>query len=291
MSPRLRLQVAAPSPLFDARLMSHLTPLESAVMDALVWQMGDRVPDLAAQVAASSPGLRRNTGAGLYSQMVVDANRPAANPDATGLFGTVHAMVGGLAQPIGFQVELRQGRLIALHGWSYGQDTRAIDFADTAFDEVFIVDDTGRSILYRPARPAPEPVSPRRRAAVPATPAPTAAPKPASKPAPRPAPKPAETPPPVAVRPTPSGADILAGLSDPTASRGGRLALVYLGASVLAAVAVLLAVAVFRFSWVFALIAAGWMLRSIHGKKGRVQMAALADQLDRQGVFQALKSR
>ena len=37
--------------------------------------------------------------------------------------------------------------------------------------------------------------------------------------------------------------------------------------------------------------AAGWMLRSIHGKKGRVQMAALADQLDRQGVFQALKSR
>ena len=38
-------------------------------------------------------------------------------------------------------------------------------------------------------------------------------------------------------------------------------------------------------------IAAGWMLRSIHGKKGRVQMAALADQLDRQGVFQALKSR
>ena len=158
------------------------------------------MPDLAAQVAASSPGLRRNTGAGLYSQMVVDANRPAANPDATGLFGTVHAMVGGLAQPIGFQVELRQGRLIALHGWSYGQDTRAIDFADTAFDEVFIVDDTGRSILYRPARPAPEPVSPRRRAAVPATPAPTAAPKPASKPAPRPAPKPAETPPPVAVR-------------------------------------------------------------------------------------------
>ncbi|MCA0369191.1 MAG: hypothetical protein LCH57_14215 [Proteobacteria bacterium] len=267
--------------------MSHLTPLESAVMDALVWQMGDRVPDLAAQVAASSPGLRRNTGAGLYSQMVVDGNRSAANPDATGLFGTVHAMVGGLAQPIGFQVELRQGRLIALHGWSYGQDTRAIDFANTAFDEIFIVDDTGRSILYRPARPAPGPVSPRPRAAVPATPAPTAAPKPVSKSAS----KPAETPPPVVVRPTPSGADILAGLSDPTASRGGRLALVYLGAYVLAAVAVLFAVAVFRFSWVFALIAAGWMLRSIHGKKGRVQMAALADQLYRQGVFQALKSR
>ena len=45
--------------------MSHLTPLESAVMDAMVWQMGESVPDLAAQAASSSPGLRRNTGAGL----------------------------------------------------------------------------------------------------------------------------------------------------------------------------------------------------------------------------------
>ena len=59
--------------------MSHLTPLESAVMDAMIWQMGDSVPDLRAQVAASSPGLRRNTGAGLYSQIVVDADRAIAN--------------------------------------------------------------------------------------------------------------------------------------------------------------------------------------------------------------------
>ena len=72
--------------------MAHLAPLEAAVMEAMVWQMGDSVPDLAAQVAASSPGLRRNTGAGLYSQFLVDANRRAANPDATGLFGTVHAL-------------------------------------------------------------------------------------------------------------------------------------------------------------------------------------------------------
>ena len=94
-----------------------------------------------------------------------------------------------------------------------------------------------------------------------------------------------------AARPTPSGAEIASAGSDPTASRAGRRFLVDLGAYVLAAVAVLFAVAVFSFSWVFALNAAGWMLRSIHGKKGRVQMAALADQLDRQGVFQALKSR
>ena len=68
--------------------MSHLTPLESAVMEAMAWQMGDSVPDLTAQAASSSPGLRRNTGAGLYSQFLVDADRRTANPDATGLFGT-----------------------------------------------------------------------------------------------------------------------------------------------------------------------------------------------------------
>ena len=128
--------------------MSHLTPLESAVMDAMIWQMGDSVPDLRAQVAASSPGLRRNTGAGLYSQIVVDADRAVANPDATGLFGTVHAMIAGLPDPVGFQIELRQGRLTALHGQSYGQDTRAIDFSTTAFEEVFTVDEAGHYGIF-----------------------------------------------------------------------------------------------------------------------------------------------
>lgn len=138
--------------------MSHLTPLESAVMDAMVWQMGDSVPDLAAQAASSSPGLRRNTGAGLYSRLIVDANRATRNPDATGLFGTVHVMVGDLPDPIGFQIELRQGRLTALHGQSYGQDTRAIDFSSTPL----------RRGLHRrrpwPVRPLPpRPARPRSR--------------------------------------------------------------------------------------------------------------------------------
>ena len=152
--------------------MSHLTPLESAVMDAMIWQMGDSVPDLRAQVADSSPGLRRNTGAGLYSQIVVDADRAVANPDATGLFGTVHAMIAGLPDPVGFQIELREGRLTALHGQSYGQDTRAIDFYNTPFGEIFTIDERGQSVLYRPARRAPEAVVSRPKAAArPAAPA------------------------------------------------------------------------------------------------------------------------
>ena len=262
--------------------MSHLTPLESAVMDAMIWQMGDSVPDLRAQVAASSPGLRRNTGAGLYSQIVVDADRAVANPDATGLFGTVHAMIAGLPDPVGFQIELRQGRLTALHGQSYGQDTRAIDFSTTAFEEVFTVDEAGRSILFRPARRASDPITPK------AKPAAQAAPKAQPKPAPKPAPKTSDHTLPSAAA-APSLAEMIAGLSNPTASRGGQLALVYLGAYALAAVFILFAHLVLHVGWIFGLVLAGWALRYLHGKKGRAQMAALAETLDRNGAFQALK--
>lgn len=262
--------------------MSHLTPLESAVMDAMVWQMGDSVPDLAAQAASSSPGVRRNTGAGLYSQMIVDANRPTRNPDATGLFGTVHVMVGDLPDPIGFQIEMRQGRLMALHGQSYGQDTRAIDFSSTPFGEVFTVDARGQSVLYRPAWRDPDPVALR--------------PKPAARPAPQAqtptrAPVSAATPvdPAPASAAAPSLTEILASASNPTASRAGKLALVYLGAYALAVLFVLFAQFVLHLGWVFAAIVAAWALRYIHSPKGRVMMSDIADSLDRNGVFEALK--
>lgn len=255
--------------------MSHLTPLERAVMDAMVWQMGDSVPDLAAQAASSSPGLRRNTGAGLYSRMIVDANRATRNPDATGLFGTVHVMVGDLPDPIGFQIELRQGRLTALHGQSYGQDTRAIDFSSTPFGEVFTVDARGQSVLYRPAWRAPAPVA----QSAPQSQTPTKAPVIAVKPA-----DPAPTP-----DATPGISEMLAGASNPTASRAGKLALVYLGAYALAVLFVLFAQFVLHLGWIFAAIVAAWALRYIHSPKGRVMMSDIADSLDRNGVFQALK--
>ena len=273
--------------------MSHLTPLESAVMDAMIWQMGDSVPDLAAQVAASSPGLRRNTGAGLYSRIVVDANRTAANPDATGLFGTVHVMVADLPDPVGFQIELRQGRLMALHGQSYGQDTRAIDFADVAFDDVFTVDENGRSVPYRPVWRAPDAAVLRPKPAA----RPTAPVQPQSQhqppvrtPTKAPAVKPSDHALPSTPAP-PSVSDIFAGVSDPTASRGGKLALVYLGAYGLTVLAVLFARIVLHTGWIFALIVAAWALNYIHNPKGRARMADLADRLDRHGAFEALKPR
>ncbi len=141
--------------------MTRFTPLESDILDALAWDLRDVAPDLAGQFAESLPGSRRNTGSGLFTELIVDRFRPPPMTTPTGRFGTVHAMVGDLPDPIAFQVELRQGRLLALHGDAYGQDTRAIDFARVAFDQVFTLDDRGESIAFdpqalRPPGPLPD---------------------------------------------------------------------------------------------------------------------------------------
>lgn len=130
--------------------MTRFTPLESDILDALAWDLRELAPDLAGQFAEAEPGIRRNTGSGLFSQIIVHRARPAPLTTPTGRFGTVHAMVGDLPDPIAFQAELVAGRLIALHGDAYDQDTRAIDFARVPHDQVFTVDDRGESIAFDP---------------------------------------------------------------------------------------------------------------------------------------------
>lgn len=131
--------------------MSRFTPLESDILDALAWDLRDVAPDLAGQFAEALPGSRRNTGSGLFTELIVDRSRPPPMTTPTGRFGTVHAMVGDLPDPIAFQVELRQGRLLSLHGDAYGQDTRALDFARIPYDQIFVVNDQGESIAFDPA--------------------------------------------------------------------------------------------------------------------------------------------
>jgi len=132
-------------------LTSRFTSLESDVLDALAWDLREVAPDLAGQFAESLPGVRRNTGSGLFTEIIVHRARPAPLTTPTGRFGSVHAMVGDLPDPVAFQVELVAGRLIALHGDAYGQDTRAIDFARVDYDQVFTVDEHGESVAFDPA--------------------------------------------------------------------------------------------------------------------------------------------
>lgn len=131
--------------------MPAFTPLETAVLDALAWELRDIAPDLAGQFADSLPGQRRNTGSGLLTELIVDRTRPEPLTTPTGRFGTVHAMIGDLPDPVAFQAELRAGRLLYLFGDAYGQDTRDIDFATVRFDQVFTVDAAGESVAFDPA--------------------------------------------------------------------------------------------------------------------------------------------
>jgi hypothetical protein len=161
--------------------VTRFTSLESDILDALAWDLRDIAPDLAGQFAESLPGSRRNTGSGLYTELIVDRSRPPPMTTPTGRFGTVHAMVGDLPDPIAFQVELRQGRLLALYGDAYGQDTRAIDFARVPFDQVFTLDEHGESIAFDPAAlMQPSPLLDLHRHADQEPPLPVSAPPPVS---------------------------------------------------------------------------------------------------------------
>ncbi len=135
--------------------MTRYTRLESAVMDALAHDLRDQVPDLAGQFEESRPSQRRNSGFGLFTEMIVDRARPAPTSGPTGDLGTVHAMVGNLPDAVAFKARVRHGVLLGLFGDSYGQDTRAIDFATVPFRQVFTVDAHGRSIAFEPARLMP----------------------------------------------------------------------------------------------------------------------------------------
>ena len=136
----------------------RFTRLEREVMAAMAHDLRDIAPDLSGQFEESLPGTRRNTGSGLFSEIIVSSRRPLSAERATGVFGTVHAMVGDLPDPVAFQAELREGRLLALHGDAYGQDTRDIDFGSVPFEQVFTLNDQGESVAFDPTalmRPSP----------------------------------------------------------------------------------------------------------------------------------------
>ncbi|QDH72667.1 hypothetical protein [Brevundimonas sp. M20] len=135
--------------------MSRYTRLEQAVMAALAHDLRADVPDLAGQFEESRPSQRRNSGFGLFTEMIVDRNRPPPASGPTGDLGSVHAMVGALPDPVAFKARLRNGVLLGLMGDSYGQDTRAIDFATIPFDQIFTVNAAGVSVPFEPARHMP----------------------------------------------------------------------------------------------------------------------------------------
>lgn len=132
------------------------TPLEIAVLDALADDIV-QVSDLDAQIEEARPVHRRNTGDGFVTDIVVDRSRPPVTSGGrlTGAFGTIHADVEGLVDPMAFQLILREGRIMSLRGQTYDEDTRAIDFTTARFWGLFFIGPTGESLPVRPRKLGP----------------------------------------------------------------------------------------------------------------------------------------
>lgn len=126
----------------------RFSSLEIAAMQALAWELQSTVSDLDAQFELASAGRRINTGSGFHHEIIIDRNRKAPRETATGLFGTVHALIDGLEDAVLFQVQLREGRLLALVADAYDQDTRDIDFMTAGYEQVFYLDADGASVPF-----------------------------------------------------------------------------------------------------------------------------------------------
>lgn len=123
------------------------TRLETAAMSALAQDLRGQVPDIAAQFSRSRPTIRRNSGFGQFTEMLVDAHRPAPG-GPSGDIGTVHVVITGLRHPVAFRARVRDGRLLGLLADSYGEDTRGIDFATVPFHQIFTLDAGGASVHF-----------------------------------------------------------------------------------------------------------------------------------------------
>ena len=255
--------------------MTRFTPLETAVLDALADELSLELPDLPGQIAEALPGNRRNTGSGFSTEIIVDRNRPPPDGVLNGRVGTIHGDIPGLIEPMAFQIEVAAGRLLALHGMTYDERTDDIDFPTARVSGLFRIDDLGQSIPWSPPRLQTDdsPLRVLQRSDEPARsvyagttlgpPRTTLDDALEGLFGKRSAPDPA---PPTASAPT----------APKSGDQSSPVALVLIATAVIAIIAVLF----FRVSFVFALIAFGWIASLLSKPKAREALRKFVDELE-----------
>ena len=246
--------------------------LERAALQALAWELAPAFPQLEGLTDEATPGRYFQGTSSFVRRTGMARTRPGTTRGQSGVFGSVHAVINGLANPVAFQLQLRKGRLVALLADAYGQDLTGLDIANARFDQLFYLDDAGRSHPIDPGlyRRRDRSVVPNRQATSTATPTY--------------APPPDPTPPPVQVRrPTAAPSQATPVLSeavstapiDRTTLRVG----IWVGLMALAAVIAILT----EGSYIFLGIGAFWLARILTQPKSldRIQRA-LAERQARQ---------
>ncbi len=109
-----------------------LWPIERAVLDATAQDHPALATALHQQAEAAHIAEFVNTGAGFFSTVLIgpDAPRlPAASP-LDGAYGVLE----GIEHGMGFVVFLENGRVSLIEGYSHGDTTTGINFAEVKFD-------------------------------------------------------------------------------------------------------------------------------------------------------------
>lgn len=111
---------------------ADFTPLERAVLNAIVVQHPSEERLLRSQLAAARVVSRENTGGGFYTTFKVTAEgvQPLIS---RGPLGHVDAEVEGLEFGMGFLISLHEGYVSFLEGYSYEEDTSTLDFSSVDF--------------------------------------------------------------------------------------------------------------------------------------------------------------
>lgn len=113
--------------------MTGLTPLETAVLDAICVLYPSHRSLLAAQLAKARVTSREFTGVGFFTEFEVDPAAPAIR-DLSSPLGTVESLVGPDAYPIQFIVFVSPtGFLTVLEGYSYFDGYGDLDLTVAAF--------------------------------------------------------------------------------------------------------------------------------------------------------------
>lgn len=125
--------------------------LERAVIQALAWELAPAFPQLEGLADEATPGRFYRGMSGFVRRTGLAKSATGRGRGPSGLFGSVHAVVKGLAQPMSFQFQLRRGRLVGLIADAYGQDVSGLDLQTIGFDQLFYLDTADRS---RPIDPS-----------------------------------------------------------------------------------------------------------------------------------------
>ncbi|MDP1737185.1 MAG: hypothetical protein Q8L23_07075 [Caulobacter sp.] len=120
-------------------MMSRLSPLESAVAEAISHQYPVATSALLSQLATATVTGRDFTGSGFFTEFEVSRSAPSA-PTAIGPVGWIGALVGPDRYPMEFMLYVREGFAHMIEAYSYGDGYGELDLINAEFSRPTAID-------------------------------------------------------------------------------------------------------------------------------------------------------